>query len=259
MLSPLAARKAEKLGYKNVKVFHAGLPAWKKAGHVVVSNISGIQGFDKNEVPYILIDLRPSKQIEQGHIPKAVALAQGGIQDMEGQFPNFKNAPIILYNQEGDTASAADTFNKISGWGYKQVSVLTGGFQGWEKSGGQVASGPGGATISYLRKLMPGEVDIEVFKALVEKPMPDTIILDVRLASEVGTGVFPNSKDIPLDELEQRLADIPKDKNIVIHCSTGARAEMAYNILKKAGLKVSYVRANVEFDKDKKGAYTISD
>jgi len=35
---------------------------------------------------------------------------------------------------------------------------------------------------------------------------------------------------------------------------------MAYNILKKAGMNnVGYVKANIEFDPEKKGSYTISD
>ena len=46
-MSPLAARKAEKLGYKKIKVFHAGLPAWKKAGNIIVSNIAAIENYNK--------------------------------------------------------------------------------------------------------------------------------------------------------------------------------------------------------------------
>jgi len=46
---------------------------------------------------------------------------------------------------------------------------------------------------------------------------------------------------------------------LVIHCSTGVRAEMAYNILKKSGYDAKYVKAKVEFDPEKKGAYTIEE
>ena len=49
----LSARKAEKLGYKNVKVFEAGWPAWKKAGHIVVSDIANIKNLNKLEAPYM--------------------------------------------------------------------------------------------------------------------------------------------------------------------------------------------------------------
>jgi rhodanese-related sulfurtransferase len=258
-MSPLAARKAEKLGYTKVKVYHAGLPAWKKAGHIVVSNIAGIENYNKNEASYILIDLRQSKLAEQGHIPKAVAMAEGGLDKMKDQFPKHMAAPIILYNQDGALASAEEAYKKISDWGYKQVSVLSGGFLAWEKAGKQVAKGPAQSKIAYVRKLMPGEVDIAAFKEVVVKPAAGTLILDVRTPKEAADGLLPNALNIPMEELEQRLAEVPKGKTLVIHCSTGVRAAMAYNVLKKAGYEAKYVNAKVDFDPEKKGTYTIEE
>ncbi len=258
-MSPLAARKAEKLGYKNVKVFHAGLPAWKKAGNIVVSNIAGIENYNKNEASYILIDLRPSKQGEQGHIPKAVAMAEGGLDKMKEQFPKHMTAPIILYNQDGALTSAEEAFKKISDWGFKQVSVLSGGFLAWEKAGKQIAKGPAESKIAYVRKLLPGEVDIAAFNEVVMKPAAGSVILDVRTPKEATDGILPNALNIPMEELEQRLAEVPKGKTLVIHCSTGIRAEMAYNVLKKAGYDAKYVKAKVEFDPEKKGKYTVEE
>lgn len=258
-MSPLAARKAEKLGYKNVKVFHAGLPAWKKAGHLVVSDIAGIENYDKTEASYILIDLRPTKLAEQGHIPKAVAIVEGGLDKMKEQFPKHMAAPIILYNQDGSLASAQEAFKKISDWGYKQVSVLSGGFLAWEKAGKQIAKGPTGKKITYVRKLQPGEVDIAAFKEEVLKPAAGSLILDVRTPKEAADGIFPNALNIPMEELEQRFSEVPKGKTLFVHCSTGVRAEMAYNVLKKAGYDAKYVKAKVEFDPEKKGKYIIEE
>ncbi len=251
MLSPLAARKAEKLGFSKVKVFHAGLPAWKKAGHPVVSNIAAIETYNKSEASYILIDLRPKNIVEQGHIPKAIMAPEGGIAAIKDQFPKHMVAPIILCNQDGDISSAQSAYKTISDWGYKQVSILQGGFKGWEKASKQVAKGPAEKTITYVRKLMPGEVDITEFKEALAKLPPEVVILDVRTKSEAEKGTLPGAINVPLDELEQRLADVPKDKKVLVHCTTGARAEMAYNVLKKAGVDSKYVKAKVETDKDK--------
>jgi len=259
VLSPLAARKAEKLGYNNVKVYHAGLPAWKKDGHIVVSGVAGLENLNKTEASYILIDLRPADMIQKGHIPSAVSLPSGGIEALESQFPKYKAASIILYNNDGDAKSAERAYKNITSWGYKQVSVLTGGFQAWEKAGQKVAKGAAAAKISYVRKLLPGEIELEAFQTLLKKPPADTLILDVRLPSEVATGQIPGTKAIPLDELEQRLSELPKDKKIVVHCATGARAEMAYAVLKKNGIDAKYLRAKVDFDQDSKDKYTISD
>lgn len=255
----MAARKAEKLGYKNVKVFHAGLPAWKKAGNPLVSTISGLEGLNKADASYILIDLRSKDLTSKGHIPKAIALPKGGIDALKDQFPKHKGAVVILYNQDGSIKAALDSAKKIAGWGYKNVSILAGGFQGWEKAGKTVVKGPAAAKIRYVKKLLPGEFDVEAFKALVKKPSKEILILDVRNASEASANALPDSKNIPLEDLEQRLADLPKGGEVVIHCATGARAEMAYNVLKKLGYKAKYLKAKVEFDKEKKGAYQISE
>lgn len=195
----------------------------------------------------------------KGHIPKAVALPEGGIDALKDQFPKYKGAAVILYNQDGNVDSAKDDVKKIAGWGYTNVTVLTGGFQGWEKAGKTVAQGPAASQIAYVRKLLPGEFDVEAFKELVKKPSRNVLILDVRNASEAQQDALPNTKNIPLEELEQRLADLPKGAEVVIHCATGARSEMAYNVLKKLGYDAKYVKANVDFDKEKKGEYKISE
>ena len=48
--------------------------------------------------------------------------------------------------------------------------------------------------------------------------------------------------------LAKRFAELPAGKLIALHCSTGTRAELAFDILKEKGIKVRYLRANVEFD-----------
>lgn len=224
----------------------------------MVSNAAAIENYNKNDASYILIDLRPKSQVEQGHIPKAVTLPDTGIDALKDQFPKYKNAAIILYNQDGDVAAAKDAYKKIADWGYKQATILTGGFQGWDKAGKQVAKGPADSKIAYVRKLAPGEAELAEFKELIVKPK-DSVILDVRAVKEADEGTLPNALNIPLDQLEQRLADLPKDKQIYIHCGTGARAEMAYNVLKKAGINAKYLKAKVDFDKENKEKYTIED
>ena len=255
----MSAVKAEKLGYKNVKVFHAGLPAWKKEGNLVISNVSGLEKLINDDASYILIDLRSGSQVKKGHIAKAVAVPTKGVEAMKDQFPKHKAAPIILYNQDGKLANAAKAYKAITGWGYTNVSVLEGGLQAWENAKQAVVKGPSAEKISYVRKLLPGEFDVEAFKVLIGKDSPELLILDVRNESEAKEGIFPNAKNVPLEELEQRLSDIPKDKKLVIHCSTGVRAEMAYNILKKAGYDPKYVKATIDFDKEKKGEYKITE
>ncbi len=259
MLSPLAARKAEKMGFKNVRVYHAGLPEWRKSGHIVVSNNAAIDDMNKVEASYIILDLRSADQIAKGHIPKSVAVPKDGIESLKNQFPSFKGAVVILVDETGVSDAAKKAFKTIADWGYNQVSVLNHGFKGWQTAGKTVATGPAAKTINYVRKLLPGEVELAVVKALLEKPSPDTIILDVRAPSEVAEGKLPNTVQLPLDELELRISELPKDKKIIAHCATGARAEMAYTILKNAGFNAGYLRAKLNFDKDKPGIFIFEE
>lgn len=259
MLSPLAARKAEKLGYANVRVFHAGMPAWKKSGNLVVSNIANIEHLDKNKVSYILLDLRSKDQIGKGHLPNAVAAAGGKVEALRAQFPKYKKAPIILCNQHGSLEAAKEAFKTIAGWGYKQVSILSGGFDAWAKAGKKVAKGPAASEIKYVRKLMPGEMEVAEFKRLAQKPSEEFVIVDVRNPAEFSYGALPNAINIPLEEVESRLTELSKDKTLVLYCNTGTRAQMAFNVLKKAGFKPKYVQTRITFDKEKKGRFTIED
>ena len=65
------------------------------------------------------------------------------------------------------------------------------------------------------------------------------LILDVRNPDEANAGMIKGALLIPDEELLARMAEVPKDKRIVTHCSTGIRAEMAYHKLKEAGYNVA--------------------
>jgi len=82
---------------------------------------------------------------------------------------------------------------------------------------------------------------------------PITVLPVYLVASEAGSGrsAFKNSIAIPLDEIEKRVKELPKDKELLIHCSTGARAEMAKAALDKAGLKSRVLIADVECEQGK--------
>ncbi|RUM41210.1 MAG: rhodanese, partial [Desulfocapsa sp.] len=75
---------------------------------------------------------------------------------------------------------------------------------------------------------------------------PGAVILDVRTADEAAAGGFKNAIAVPLDQIGSRLSDIPKDKKIYVHCTTGARADMAAQELNKNGYKAFFLVANID-------------
>jgi phage shock protein E len=60
-------------------------------------------------------------------------------------------------------------------------------------------------------------------------------IIDVRTPREFAAGSYPKAKNIPLDMLEARIGELPKDKPIVLFCASGARSAQAARLLKRAG------------------------
>jgi rhodanese-related sulfurtransferase len=82
------------------------------------------------------------------------------------------------------------------------------------------------------------------------------IILDVRNPDEANAGMIKGAVLIPDEELAARIGELPKDKKIVTHCSTGVRAEMAYHKLKAAGYDAAFVYAVVDVKKN--GTFTVT-
>lgn len=63
----------------------------------------------------------------------------------------------------------------------------------------------------------------------------DYFFLDVRSQEEWDYTHLAFFKLIPLDELELRLSEIPKDKKIICMCRSGVRSQYAADILIREG------------------------
>jgi rhodanese-related sulfurtransferase len=60
-------------------------------------------------------------------------------------------------------------------------------------------------------------------------------VLDVRSPEEFVSGYVPGAVNIPHDQLASRLAEVPKDKEIVLYCRSGRRAALAADVLAANG------------------------
>lgn len=68
----------------------------------------------------------------------------------------------------------------------------------------------------------------------------DHILIDVRTPGEFSDGYIEGAINIPLQELQQRLSEIPQDQDIVLYCRSGNRSAQAANILSSAGFSSIY-------------------
>ncbi|OWK47223.1 FAD-dependent oxidoreductase [Fimbriiglobus ruber] len=63
------------------------------------------------------------------------------------------------------------------------------------------------------------------------------VVLDVREPKERDAGEIPGSIGIPLGELRGRLVELPKDREIVVHCASGQRSYNACRVLTQHGFR----------------------
>lgn len=74
--------------------------------------------------------------------------------------------------------------------------------------------------------------------ALLTDPAQDQLpplVIDVRTARERQAGHLSGDLHIPIDDLRNRLAELPKDRQILVYCRSGFRGHLALRILKDSG------------------------
>ncbi len=244
-MSPKSAGQAVKAGYKNIQVMLAGEPAWIKAGYSTYANYGFVCRGNN-----VIIDLRSPEKSAAARVPRSVNMPFASFEDTYDEIPI--KAPIVLYSDNEEETIAA--LRILQAEGYKKISLIEGGFHGWKRVGGRLVKGPVVTDVHWQRILAEGEVSLAEFEKAMKDPN-EAIILDVRTRDEVSEGKIEISQHIPLDELCKEMdqficniKDMQKGQKIYIHCTTGARAEMAYKELKKRGYNASYLVAEVECD-----------
>lgn len=74
-------------------------------------------------------------------------------------------------------------------------------------------------------------------KMIEEFMSKDAIVLDVRTKAEYSIGAIPDSKNIPLQILNNHIANIKKlNKPVITCCASGMRSGTAASILKQNGI-----------------------
>jgi len=235
-MSTANAGLAKKLGYQNIRVYLDGEPAWSKANQPTYSTNDFVKTGN-----VVLIDIRPSEKAVQGRIKRAYSVPYEDLEDRLDDVP--RNAPIVLYGDDEVMDAVIETREE----GFNFVTLVEGGLNGWLAAGEPVETGPIFNTeIKWGRKLGKGEVSVADFRRAASGEDKDAIIVDARTKEEIAElGIFKNTINIPLDELPNRMNELPKDKKIYVHCSTGARADMAYKELVKSGFNVKFLLLNI--------------
>lgn len=86
--------------------------------------------------------------------------------------------------------------------------------------------------------ILNGEVDTVQWHEIDEIIAQNGLLVDVREPVERKMGAIDGSINIPLNELRDRLNELPKDQTIHINCQVGLRGYLACRILSENGFQV---------------------
>jgi rhodanese-related sulfurtransferase len=88
------------------------------------------------------------------------------------------------------------------------------------------------------QNVLAGDVRLAQWDEISTLDPLQTVLLDVRRADERCTGAIPGSIHIPLDDLRARMDELPRDREIIVHCQSGQRSYFACRVLVQHGFRV---------------------
>jgi CoA-disulfide reductase len=98
----------------------------------------------------------------------------------------------------------------------------------------------------YASNIIEGMLDTIQWSDVDEIQKNGGVIIDVRDEFELISGTMPNSINIPLGEIRERINEIPKDKKIYTTCQVGIRGYIACRILEQNGIKCTNIDGGVK-------------
>ena len=100
-----------------------------------------------------------------------------------------------------------------------------------------MALGSGGALIAMSMRRPGGRGGVTPTQATLLINREDAQVIDVRGSDEYVSGHLPDSRNIPLEQLEARAGELEKFKDtpVILVCQTGARSSGACKQLEKLG------------------------
>ena len=85
--------------------------------------------------------------------------------------------------------------------------------------------------------ILNGKMNPLYWREMLEVDTNKVALIDVRTVEEYASGTIPGAINIPVDDLRDRLSELPTDRPIWLFCGVGLRGYLASNILKVRGYK----------------------
>lgn len=267
VLSHNSARKAEALGYTNVKVYTNGYPEWVAKGEFAAVAGAYVRKLVEEKASYTLVDSRPKRVVDKdGMIPTAVHISDSEFDKHTDKLPADKATELIFYCGGLECPLSPNSAGKARKLGYTNVKTYALGHPDWlalygaPKAAAALAAA-GTATKAGLKIELgkeKGSVSPAWFQRVMKENPGALLLVDIRDPKEYAAGTIKGAVNIPMADLAQKIGSLPADKPIVFICSTGARSGEAYDTAKllRADLNAYFLDAKVRYAGD--GTFSIS-
>ncbi|HWV58941.1 MAG TPA: rhodanese-like domain-containing protein [Longimicrobiales bacterium] len=178
-----------------------------------------------------VVDIRPARSFGAGHIPGTINIPlDRSFTTWAGWFIPYDSDFHLLADDERSVVEAVRALaliglDRVAGW------FDTGALNHWHESGrGDLQSVPR-IGVDQLRPHLTSA---------------DFALVDVRGESEWLAGHLPGARNIPLGYLPDHLGELPRDRDVVVYCETGARSAIAVGLLQAAGFEnVAHVKGGL--------------
>ncbi|MGL5274060.1 MBL fold metallo-hydrolase [Myroides sp.] len=166
----------------------------------------------------IVLDTRNPQLFSEGFMVGSLNIGLNGqFAVWVGELIKDIKAPIVIIAEQD---KVEESMIRLSRVGYDNyIGYLQGGFEAWKAAGEPVQT---------VTRITPAEMD---------QMYLDTkgVLLDVRKINEFKSEHLEDSLSLPLNQLEDKIDLLSKDKRYIIYCAGGYRSMMAASIMYKHG------------------------
>jgi glyoxylase-like metal-dependent hydrolase (beta-lactamase superfamily II)/rhodanese-related sulfurtransferase len=209
---PLNA-KLNREGYENVEDIIRDAVAYDVTTFEMVAN----------KIDTVILDVRHQDDYAKGHVPRSIFIGiDGDFAPWVGALiPDIKQ-PLLLITPLG---REEESILRLARVGYDNtLGYLKGGFDTWKNEGLEYD------TVSSVSAVM-----LEEIMAEAEEEHEKVKIFDVRKDFEYVKEHIVDVPSTPLDNINDHLAEFPKEEEFYLHCAGGYRSMIAASILKARG------------------------
>lgn len=168
----------------------------------------------------VVIDTRPAAVFGAGHVPGTLNIPLNkSFSTWAGWLVSYDVDIHLIADDERTVATAVRELAMI---GLDRVT-------GWYATAVVTAWRDAGRHLGTIATLEPAALAPRLAAG-------DVTLVDVRNRSEWEAGHLPHALHIPLGHLAARLAEIPRDRPIVVQCQSGARSAIAASHLQRLGV-----------------------